>query len=108
MASIAPVTDSLPPLPADRHIPLEGSVNFRDLGGYRGIDGRTIRWRHLFRADGLSHLTHGDHEIVRKLGVATIIDLRTDAEVARDRFDTEATPVAFHRAPLLKSTTNAE
>jgi protein-tyrosine phosphatase len=108
VASIAKVTDALPPLPAERHIPLEGSVNFRDLGGYVGLEGRSIKWRHLFRADGLSHLSHKDHEVIRHLGVATIIDLRTDEELKRDRFDTEATPVTFHHAPLLKSTHRAE
>jgi len=102
------VTTQLPPLPADRHIPLEGSVNFRDLGGYEGVDGRTLKWRRLFRADSLSHLTERDHVVVRKLGIATVIDLRTDSEVARDAFDTTATPVRFHRAPLLKTTHRPE
>jgi protein-tyrosine phosphatase len=83
-------------------------VNFRDLGGYVGLDGRTIKWRHLFRADGLSHLTSRDHQVVRQLGVATVIDLRTDDEVGRDRFDAEATPVTYHHAPLLKATRTSE
>ena len=108
MASITNVTSDLPPLPSDRHIPLEGSVNFRDLGGYVGHDGQTVKWRSLFRADSLSHLTHADHDVVRKLGIATVIDLRTDAEVERDTFDTDLTSVRFHRAPLMKTTHRAE
>ena len=27
-----------------RVVGLEGATNFRDLGGYRAVDGRTIRW----------------------------------------------------------------
>lgn len=36
--------------PLERHIPFEGVHNFRDLGGYQSTDGRTIRWRTLFRS----------------------------------------------------------
>jgi protein-tyrosine phosphatase len=40
-----------------RTLDFEGCVNFRDLGGYRTVDGRQIGWRRLFRADGLNKLT---------------------------------------------------
>lgn len=96
------MTDSLPPLPADRHVALEGSVNFRDLGGYRGLDGRSTKWGHLFRADGLSHLTDADHEVLQALKVATVIDLRTTEEIERDRFDVTTTPVSYHHTPLIQ------
>ena len=48
-----------PPVGADpaRMLELEGVWNFRDLGGYRARDGRALRWRRLFRADGLDRLT---------------------------------------------------
>ncbi len=36
--------------PLNRHIRLEGQANFRDLGGYQTSDGRTVKWRELFRA----------------------------------------------------------
>lgn len=36
-----------------RHIECDGAFNLRDLGGYTSNDGRTVRWRTLFRADGL-------------------------------------------------------
>ncbi len=85
----------------ERHIPLEGAVNFRDLGGYKAADGRRIRWRTLFRADGLSRLTDPDRAAIRQLGVATVIDLRTTAELADGRFPVEDIPVGFHHLPLL-------
>ena len=35
----------------DRHVPLEGASNFRDFGGYAAADGRSVKWRRLFRSD---------------------------------------------------------
>jgi|SRR5271165_542904 len=85
----------------DRHIALEGAVNFRDLGGYETADGHHIEWRTLFRADGLSALTQPDRAVIRQLGIATVIDLRTSAELERGRFPVEEIPVGFHHVPLL-------
>ncbi len=84
-----------------RHITLEGAVNFRDLGGYRAAGGMETRWRVLFRADGLGHLTEEDLGVVRSLGIRTVIDLRSGQELARGRFDLDAHPVAFHHHPLI-------
>lgn len=84
-----------------RHIPLEGAVNFRDLGGYPAGGGRHLRWRALFRADGLSQLTEPDRATIRHLGVATVIDLRSSIEVATGRFPVDDVQVGFHHLPLL-------
>lgn len=64
-----------------RRLPLEGPVNFRDLGGYTTADGHSVRRRHLFRSDALHRLTHADVERVHSLGVSTIIDFRTTFEL---------------------------
>ena len=40
-----------------RHYNLQGASNFRDLGGYATADGRSVRWRHIFRSNHLGHLT---------------------------------------------------
>lgn len=85
----------------DRHIVLEESLNFRDLGGYPAAGGRSIRWRTLFRADGLAHLSRADRALVRDLGIATVIDLRCRDEVDAGRFPVEDIPVDFHHVPLL-------
>jgi protein-tyrosine phosphatase len=65
----------------DRHIPLEGAENFRELGGYETADGRVVRWRMLYRADGLGGLTDGDVAQLLERGVATVFDLRSSREV---------------------------
>ena len=68
--------------PLDRFIPLEGCYNFRDLGGYPTRDGRTVKWRRLFRSDALHHMTDGDVEYVANaLGVITVVDLRNPDQI---------------------------
>ncbi|MDQ2725325.1 MAG: tyrosine-protein phosphatase [Actinomycetota bacterium] len=66
-----------------RLIPMEGCFNFRDLGGYQGADGRILRWRRLFRADGLHRLTDADRQRLDELDVRTVLDLRTPSELER-------------------------
>ena len=85
--TVAP--DRLP----DRLLALEAVHNFRDLGGYATTDGRVTRWHTLFRADGLHRLSPADVESLRTLGLRTVIDLRTDRELAeRGRFPVERLP----------------
>jgi protein-tyrosine phosphatase len=63
--------------PYERRIPFESVFNFRDLGGYRTRDGRTVRWRRLFRSSEIQRITPNEVEYARnELGVTTVIDLR--------------------------------
>jgi protein-tyrosine phosphatase len=55
--------------------------NFRDLGGYRTADGRTVRWRRLYRADDLCRLDGADLERFAALGIRTVVDLRRPNEL---------------------------
>ncbi|MBV9510113.1 MAG: tyrosine-protein phosphatase [Caulobacteraceae bacterium] len=66
----------------DRHIPLEGASNFRDFGGYAGLDGRKVKWRRLFRSDHLAELTAADYAILAEHGIRVVFDLRRDSEAA--------------------------
>jgi protein-tyrosine phosphatase len=61
---------------AQRLVPLEGTLNFRDLGGYVGADGRRVRWGRVFRSDHLGSLTAADVEALGRLGVRTVVDFR--------------------------------
>jgi protein-tyrosine phosphatase len=58
--------------------------NFRDVGGLTGVDGRTVRWRRLFRSDSLHGLCADDRETFTALGIRTVLDLRRPYEVERD------------------------
>ncbi|MEV4659558.1 tyrosine-protein phosphatase [Micromonospora sp. NPDC049301] len=68
----------------DRHISLPATFNFRDVGGYPGHDGRTVRRGRLYRSDSLHRLDEQDRDAFAALGIRTVIDLRRPAEVARD------------------------
>ena len=63
-----------------RRIELDGVSNFRDLGGYRAGDGRTVRWRTLFRSDTLAGLSDADLAVVERLGISAACDLRYGEE----------------------------
>ncbi|UKY48085.1 tyrosine-protein phosphatase [Streptomyces inhibens] len=64
-----------------RHIDFERLHNFRDLGGYRTRDGRTVRWGRLYRSDSLSKLQGADWDRFLSLGIRTVIDLRYPWEI---------------------------
>jgi protein tyrosine/serine phosphatase len=65
-----------------RDLPFAELFNFRDLGGYRGSEGRSVRWRRLFRSDSLHRLTGADLDLFTGLGVRTVVDLRRPDEVS--------------------------
>jgi protein-tyrosine phosphatase len=86
----------------ERRVPVEGCLNFRDLGGYPTESGGALRWRMLFRADGLHALTGRGVSTVRdEIGLGDIIDLRSSAELALDgRGPLEREAIRFHHLPL--------
>ena len=63
-----------------RNLNLSGASNFRDLGGYGGADGRTVRWRKLFRSDHLGDLTAQDLASLSELRLARVCDFRGQEE----------------------------
>ncbi|CAM4393257.1 tyrosine-protein phosphatase [Paenibacillus alkaliterrae] len=67
---------------ADRMLPLQGALNFRDMGGYSAADGRRVKWGKLFRSAELSQLTASDILYLQQLGIDWICDLRTSEEIA--------------------------
>jgi protein-tyrosine phosphatase len=78
---VAPApTDTSNGVDARRVILLEGGRNFRDLGGYRTLDGRRVKWGKLYRSGSMAWLTPADYERLAKLSIKTICDLRTVQE----------------------------
>ncbi len=59
---------------------LQGTTNFRDLGGYPGHDGRPVRWRRLFWSAHLGGLTTDDQAALAALGLSAAFDFRGLAE----------------------------
>ena len=74
------MTDDL----SQRLLPLEGGVNFRDMGGYATQDGRRVKWGHLFRSGTMTKLSEADCAHLNDLGFRTVVDLRTLGEQERD------------------------
>ena len=72
-----------------RRLEWEGSLNARDLGGYRAADGREIRWGAIVRSESLHALTEAGQAALAAYGVRSIVDLRMPEEL-----DTEPNPFA--------------
>lgn len=85
-----------------RHVPLDGTRNVRDVGGYPAAGGRVTRWRTLLRGDALDRLpVHAQRQLL-DLGVRTVVDLRWPDELERYPSVFAASPdVAYHHVPLL-------
>ena len=88
-----------------RHIDCDGAFNLRDLGGYRTSDGRSVRWRTLFRADGLHRITGDALGAVRDLRCRTVLDLRTTVEVDAGQYSCVGVDVLH--LPLIRDTWGA-
>jgi len=80
-----------------REIPLNGAYNFRDLGGYKTKDHKTIKWGKLYRSAVLSDLTPDDLNKLTSLHISRIADFRGPVEVsyAPDKIPAGATYFAL-------------
>ncbi|MCG7408098.1 tyrosine-protein phosphatase [Paenibacillus sp. ACRRX] len=83
-----------------RVLPLKGGSNFRDLGGYKTTDGRTVKWGMLYRSAELSGLTSEDIAVIERIGVRTICDLRDQDEITAMPTPPFAASVNIH-VPLI-------
>jgi protein-tyrosine phosphatase len=63
-----------------RHFQLDGASNFRDIGGLITQKGYLMKSGILFRSDELSRLSNNDLEILKRLDIKLIFDLRTPNE----------------------------
>lgn len=64
-----------------RHLPIQGTYNIRDLGGY-DAGGAVTLWRRVLRADGLHRIDEEGMDVLIREGVASVIDLRSSVERA--------------------------
>ena len=66
---------------ANRHIYFKEVVNFRDIGGLKTTEGKTIKWGKIFRSDNLSNLKASEFSKFNDLNIKTVFDLRTSHEI---------------------------
>ncbi len=77
-------------------------VNFRDLGGITGKDGKKIRPLSILRSGELVKLTKEDIEILEKeYQLRTIVDLRGEKEYG-EKPDEEVPGTTYHNVDILK------
>ena len=82
-------------------IKLDHAKNFRDLGGLKTTDGRTVKKCMLIRGTTLSKLSNKDINLLReKYNLSTIIDLRTNKEVS-EKPDATLEGVTYLHCPVL-------
>jgi protein-tyrosine phosphatase len=82
-------------------IPINGTYNFRDVGGYAAAGGVT-RGGKLFRSDGLGRLGESGKQALRELGVRVVLDLRDDFEVEASPDDLDGLDVSLVRLPVFE------
>lgn len=68
--------------PDNQRILLDGLDNLRDLGGMPLKDGHTFKKNVFLRSDSLSELNKAQADAVVNYGVGSVIDLRSDEEIA--------------------------
>jgi len=83
----------------ERFVPLEGGQNFRDLGGYRTSNGRSVKWGLIYRSATMGKLSAGDFQALKAMGVRTVVDLRASDERKREPF---SPPAGFAPAMLTR------
>lgn len=63
-----------------RLVHVQGTVNFRDVGGYKTRDGKTVAWGKVYRSADVSRLTEQDLDTLRQRHIHTVFDFRGKAE----------------------------
>lgn len=68
---------------APTQLSLEHIDNFRDMGGYTGAGGKTVKWGYFFRSGALAGLSDLEKSYIDNLNLKHILDYRVPAETAR-------------------------
>ncbi len=65
-----------------REVKLQGAINFRDIGGYKTKDGKTVQWGKIYRSAEINRLTAEDLDKLEQLNIHYVLDFRGPSEVA--------------------------
>lgn len=66
---------------AENHLPIEGGYNFRDLGGIKTSNNKTINWGKIIRSGDMNKLTDNDLKYLSSIPLTSIVDFRTADEI---------------------------
>jgi protein-tyrosine phosphatase len=78
---------------------MESISNFRELGGLPVADGAIGPGR-LFRSGHLGRLSDAEADRLGELGIRTILDLRSDRDIADEGPDRVPAGIQHHRVPI--------
>ena len=86
----------------DRFVPLEGILNFRDLGGYPTQNGGRVKTGRLFRSGEYQHATPDDLSHIKDtLAVSAVVDLRSPHEIEQNGYGLfESSEFSLHNVPF--------
>ena len=94
------VPGTLSASPGDLPTKLTGQPNFRDLGGYKTSDGRTVKSGLIFRSGELPNLTNEDINKLETLGIKQVVNFLTDEEIAAHGADRLPNNVSTRQLPI--------
>lgn len=84
LASLPAVPASAQPAGPPRVLRVEGAHNVRDLGGYRGLNGKTVRYGRVYRAGSLADATPAGLAVLKKKRVSVVVDFRSPSEIRNE------------------------
>jgi protein-tyrosine phosphatase len=64
----------------DKYISLDGTFNFRDMGGFYTEEGRQVKAGMVFRSDALHKLSDGDLKKLEEMNIRMAVDFRSQSE----------------------------
>ena len=89
-------------------LPLEGSVNTRELGGYPTSMGGHTNYHAFLRSDDLSRLSEADVEFLRNYGVSLVVDLRSEDYFLNEPDRSLGSDVPIVNVPLFELLTDED
>lgn len=85
---------------ADTAVEIHAVENFRDMGGYRTEDGRTVKWGRFFRCGGIFGMDARETRIYEGMRIRNIYDYRATDE-AQALPDVYTAQTAYHLVPAI-------
>lgn len=83
----------------NRLLPIKNGRNFRDLGGYRTVDGHTVKWHRLIRSGHLNTLDQPDLDLLASLNITLDVDFRAPGEI---KAQPRSRPSHRHLSPAIR------
>lgn len=84
-----------------RILPIKNGYNFRELGGYQTLDGRSIKPHRLFRTGNLANLSKRELVLLESYHITYVVDFRSPME-RKKAPDKKITTASYESLPIFK------